>query len=215
LLSLRVLGLLLICCALIPPLRCDGDNVRDNGAAPKAVVLIFDTSPSMEYNPGDRTRLDLALFQARAVIDSLPIDCRVALIDSADPLAIQDNTDRFTSPSNARPLLDAIRIRPANAPLNSVVQRSARLLQQSTTNGSSVIYIFSDRTRGCWDSAQPMPPLPPDVRAVFVDVGVDEPLDLAIENIEVYPPLSAPGQQAEVRVRVGATGGDFESNLQF
>src|SRR5262249_55565414 len=40
----------------------------------------------------------------------------------------------------------------------------------------------------------------------FIDVGVDEPRDLAVQKVEVEPPVVAPGAPYSVRVHVRSTG---------
>ena len=51
---------------------------------PVALVLIFDTSASMEYKSGDLSRLDLAKQRGLELLDQLPEDCRVLILDSSD-----------------------------------------------------------------------------------------------------------------------------------
>ena len=44
------------------------------------------------------------------------------------------------------------------------------------------------------------------INSVFVDVGVDNPKDLAIDKVEVVPPVVAPGGKIKIQVTVRATG---------
>ncbi len=80
------------------------------------------------------------------------------------------------------------------------------------TPGRGFLYIFSDRTLACWDAAESARPHRPEgVHVVFLDLGLDAPHDLAIDSVEVDPPVAAPGSRIHVHVTVRATGGDYET----
>src|SRR5438270_7989393 len=82
LLLLRLLVVAAICLALARP-RLYSDLPSLTGNQKIAAVLVFDTSPSMEYTIADRTRLDEAKRRALELIDELPDGSRVAILDSA------------------------------------------------------------------------------------------------------------------------------------
>src|SRR5262249_6854891 len=73
------------------------------------------------------------------------------------------------------------------------------------------LHVFSDRTRGCWDPALAKVEVPAGINVVFVDVGVENPRDLAIDKLDVTPATVAPGGKLQVRASVRATGGDLVS----
>jgi hypothetical protein len=75
------------------------------------------------------------------------------------------------------------------------------------------VYVFSDRTRASWDARAAAAVRPEGVTAVFVDVGADSPKDLAIDKVEIDPPVVTPGAPMKVRVTVRATGTDFDTEL--
>ncbi len=75
------------------------------------------------------------------------------------------------------------------------------------------VYLFSDRTRACWDVQTGPKSVPDGIRALFVDVGADKPKDLAIEKVEVIPAIVAPGGRIRIHVTVRATGADFDTGL--
>src|SRR5947208_5208359 len=74
LLLLRMALLALVCLALARP-RLLHDSVGLSREKPVALVMIFDTSPSMEYKSNDQTRLDLAKRRGLELLDQLPEDC--------------------------------------------------------------------------------------------------------------------------------------------
>src|SRR5262249_27430070 len=88
LLSLRVLLIALICLALARP-RVLNEALKLGGDRPVAAVLVFDTSPSMEYTVssarGKLTRLDDARRRGNELLDQLPDGSKVLILDTADP----------------------------------------------------------------------------------------------------------------------------------
>src|SRR5262249_62025637 len=54
---------------------------------PVAAVLVIDTSPSMEYMQGGKTRLDEAKQRALELLEDLPEGSRIAVLDTAVQLA--------------------------------------------------------------------------------------------------------------------------------
>jgi hypothetical protein len=210
LLALRVLVIVALCLALARP-RLFSGQLGFSGDRPVLAVLVFDTSPSMEFAVGGVSRLDDAKARARELLDEMKPDSRVALIDSGE-----DAQEALLPPAEVRGRIDSRRTRPGAGPLNASVDRAARLLEKQEGGDDApprLIYVFSDRTRGCWDATGPKPRIPEGATVVFVDVGVEQPRDLGIEKVEVIPPVVAPGAPLEVRVTVAGTPGGHESEL--
>jgi hypothetical protein len=194
LLLLRVLVIAALCLALARP-RVFSSRLNLGTERAVTAVLIFDTSASMEYSVAGQTRLDDARQRARELLEELKGESRVAVLDSSD-----ESSDVLLPPAEALTRLEALHIRAANAPLNRAISRAVRLLAQAGEGENApprFLYLFSDRTRACWDPVLRTPPLPEGVAAAFVDVGVDNPRDLAIDKVEVDPPVVAPGARYE------------------
>src|SRR5438876_11414053 len=84
LLLLRMLLIAALCFALARP-RLHSELPRFlGGTQPVEVVLIVDTSSSMEYERGELTRLADARRRALELLEELPQESRIALLDSAD-----------------------------------------------------------------------------------------------------------------------------------
>jgi hypothetical protein len=215
LLLLRMGIIAALCLALARP-RVAAERVAAlfTNERPVAAVLVFDTSASMEYSAAGRTRLEEAKQRARELFDEMDGNSSVVILDSADDTG--DSGTEWLSPPAAQTRIEGLRIRPANAPLNRQVDRAVRLLEKVGDGDDPpprFLYVFSDRTRACWD-AQAGPKTAPDtIRALFVDVGADKPKDLAIEKVEVVPPVVAPGGRIQIHVTVRATGDDFNTEL--
>src|SRR5436190_749384 len=82
LLALRVLLILLIAFALARPLATNLPGELIVGR-PLGVVMVFDTSLSMDYKVEGKTRLDQAKEQAQTFLKSLPGGSEVAVVDTA------------------------------------------------------------------------------------------------------------------------------------
>jgi hypothetical protein len=213
LLALRVLAIAGLCLALSRP-RLSGGSWAFSGERPVAAVFVFDTSPSMEYSTGGASRLDEARQRARELLDEMREGSSVAVLDTADEAGGEG--PGWLSPGLALSRLAGLRVRPANGSLNRPLDTAFRMLA-ALGDGEEVpprfVYVFSDRTRACWDARAAGTVRPDGVTAVFVDVGVDNPRDLAIDKIEIDPPVVTPGAPMKVRVTVRATGADFDTEL--
>jgi hypothetical protein len=210
LLLLRIAVICALCLALARP-RLVAGRFFDTADRPVSVVLLFDTSASMEYTVGGVTRLDEAKTRARELLGELNSSSQVAVLDSGE-----ERDEPAVSVGNARSRIDALRINPKAGALNRHIERSLRLLEQQDAGEETpprILYIFSDRTRACWDPAGLKPVVPEGVQVVFVDVGVEKPRDLAIEGVEVIPPVMPPEARYEVRVRIRGTPGGHENQL--
>jgi hypothetical protein len=215
LLLLRMGVIAALCLALARP-RVAAERVAAlfNNERPIAAVLIFDTSPSMEYSAAGQTRLEEAKERARELFDEMDSGSQIALLDSGDEAG--PGGAEWMSPALAQTRIDGLRIRPGNAALNRQIDRAVRLLEkvgESEEPPPRFLYLFSDRTRACWDPRAGPRKVPEGTRALFVDVGADKPKDLAIDKVEVVPPIVAPGERIQIQATVRATGSDFDTEL--
>jgi hypothetical protein len=216
LLLLRMGVIAALCLALARP-RVAAERVASlfNNERPVAAVLIFDTSPSMEYNAAGHTRLEEAKQRARELLDEMDAGSQIALLDSGDDVGAGGGAE-WMSPTLAQTRLDGLHIRPANAALNRQIDRAVRLLEkvgESEEPPPRFLYLFSDRTRASWDAHAGPRTVPEGIRALFVDVGAEKPKDLAIDKVEIVPPIVAPGDRFQIQATVRATGTDFDTEL--
>lgn len=215
LLLLRMAVIAGLCLALARP-RVAADRVASlfNNERPVAAVLIFDTSASMEYSAAGRTLLEEARQRAGELLDEMDPNSQIVLLDSGDDAGAAGS--EWLSPALAQTRLDGLRIRPANAAVNRHLDQAVRLLEKLGEGEDApprFVYLFSDRARASWDPRAGPRSIPEGIRALFVDVGADKPKDLAIEKVEVVPPVVAPGGRFQVQVTVRATGADFDTEL--
>src|SRR6185369_2988974 len=128
LLAMRILLILLIATALARPLATNLPGELAVGT-PLGVVLVFDTSPSMEYKIEGKTRLDQAKEQAQAFVQSLPSGSEVAIVDTADT-----SVGRFGTVSEAAKLIDNRKLSARNRPVTAGIEDALRLLERSAPN---------------------------------------------------------------------------------
>src|SRR5713101_3043709 len=84
LLLLRMALLALICLALAGPRGCNRMGGSFGGNQSAAAVLVIDTSLSMDYLSGGKSRLDDAKQRALELLDEFSENSRVAIVDTSD-----------------------------------------------------------------------------------------------------------------------------------
>jgi hypothetical protein len=216
LLLLRIALIVLLCLGLARP-EPNRSRPGFSGDQPVHAVLVFDTSASMGYSVGRQTRLDDAKNYARELLAEIAdsaADSRVAVLDSADG---DGGAVDLLPLSAALARIDGLRLRPSASSLQPAVKRAFDVLREAGQGPDPpprFLYVFSDRTRASWDPSRAESLNRPDgVACSFVDVGVDDPRDLAIDAVEVEPAVAPPGGRVVVRVTVRAVGGDYENEL--
>lgn len=204
LLAFRMLILALICLALARP-KLSGDLLELQTDRPVAIVMLFDTSFSMQYRTtGDRNRLDDARDKALALLDTLHADSRFIILDTAE--AIVPAKAEWHKRGKAEEQIKALTLKAAN---NSVTTRLAdayqlfsKLAQDSTDvvgqRMPRVLCVFSDRTQASWEAKQ-VPHLqtladavpPPLERLLALQGGIGTKIALLKDLREKLPPAPA------------------------
>jgi hypothetical protein len=220
LLALRLLLIVGICLALARP-KIFSERLNLGGDRPVAAVLVFDTSYSMQYASGGETRLDAARRRAQELLDELPEGSKVAILDTSEP-----GGEWLPSLSLARDRISGLQLRPANGPVTSRLAEAYRLLADLEQGGQPgeeplphFLYVFSDRTQESWEQSrvkelqQLRDRLGTQVHSAFVDVGIDEPGDLALVAVDLPRQLIPPDDKVLLRVTVRATGADCDTEV--
>ena len=193
---------------------------------PAVLVLIFDTSPSMDYKSGDMTRLDLAKSRSLELLDQLPEDGRVLILDASDPASFA-REDWLKSLDKARQRINSLTIRPDNTPVTKALDEARCRFDEWDRTGDDpeglgmprFVCIFSDRTKASWDSSAAAKLKANEdavpVRMLYFDVGIDDPADLAILDA-VLPDgrqSFADGEKIALRVVARSDRQDVETDL--
>lgn len=226
LLALRMLLIALFALALYQPtVLSEGLNLR--GEQPLAVVVVIDTSPSMGYADGKESRLEDACRRALELVNDLPDNSRVAVVETGDP-----GGDWLPSKADARKRLeDLLKRGPGGTqPVTAGLAAAYQLLKtvDAESDGSEplprLVAVFTDRAASSWDPARvedlkklrDAVPDPKPLHAV-VDVGSDRPVNVAITTAEMTAGRSQvvpASQPAGVTVTVAATGLDAPATVR-
>ena len=154
LLAMRLLLIAAACFALARPKIFSSRLNLSNGRT-IAAVLIFDTSFSMGYVSGGKSRDEQAKRRALELIDEVSENSKLAILDSAEP------GGEWLPIPLARERIESLHLRPNNGPVTGRMAEAYRMLgdldQEVETSDEALpkfIYIFSDRTQESWDQSR-------------------------------------------------------------
>jgi hypothetical protein len=220
LLAARILLIIIVCLALSRP-TVFSERLNLVGERPTAVVLLFDTSASMEYRAGGKSSLELAIQKAQELIAELPDGSPIAILDSAEPGA-----SWYRGVAQASERLRELKPRPANGPLTSRLGEAYRLfneLDAAQDNKDAelprFLYLFTDRAAASWDATRQkeLAALRENqgkgVTALLIDVGPERPVDVAVLAVEQAPRSLAAQQRVQLRAAVRTEGADCDTEL--
>lgn len=219
LLLLRMALIALICLALARP-KVLNEGLNLTAGQPIAIALVFDTSASMEYKVSDKNRLDDARQRARELLDDLPDGSRIAVFDSGEPVS----GEWLQSSALARERIANLHMRPANFPVTEAISQAYRLLANLEEDHAGeptprFLYVFSDRTQDSWDDSRRAQLISlrdagnPRANAVFVDVGVDKPTNLALIDLEPRRQVIPANDELVLTAKIQATGRDYDTEV--
>ncbi|HEX7450583.1 MAG TPA: BatA domain-containing protein [Pirellulales bacterium] len=189
LLLLRIAALCLLAFALARP-SIKASGLIGDQEAPVAAALVFDTSPRMDYQSENQTRLQAAQETGLWLLKQLPVESLVAVLDSTqtqpvfqvDLGAAAARVNRLDTTSAPRPLWE-------------VLTQAVELLKKGEPQRENVperkeLYVFTDLARRQWE-----PQAAAALRArlaeltglgiYIIDVGVDQPRNLALGELRL------------------------------
>jgi hypothetical protein len=184
--------------------------------APVAAAIVIDTSPRMQYRHDNQTRLEAAQEMAQWLIQQLPADSELAIVDSR-PASGAFSIDRAAAAKTVE------RLRPAGAPrpLVEVVSAAIRLVKQKPLARKEV-YVLSDVTAAAWktsalsDLAQVLKE-DEDVLLYVIDVGAPRPRNFALDELKLSGDVLPQGADltVETTLRASGVGGERMVELQI
>jgi hypothetical protein len=213
LLLLLRMGLLALLVLALASLRGDDQS--------GSLLIVVDTSPSMEYILAGRSRLDEAKTRALQWLERASSDSRVAVFDTTGAPAT------WGSVAEARNRIANLQIRPGAVPVTTTLVSALRLLADPSTSPPDAdapakhpLLILSDRTPSSWSSDR-VPELRemlgPEgaarIESVYVDLSVPQPVDVAITELELVPNLVMEGRDVKLRAAIRAVGQDCETDV--
>ncbi|MBC8351969.1 MAG: BatA domain-containing protein [Planctomycetes bacterium] len=172
--------------------------------APVAVVMIFDTSPHMEYRYQNQSRGEVAQGMGDWLISQFPADSEVAILDSRQSPAVF-----AVDLASARKSIDRLQTTEVNQALPSIIRRALELVESSEKSRKE-IYLFTDLVSGSWqdssDSLCTTLEEHSDVLLYVVDVGVLEPNNVALGSLELSAETLAKSNELRVTTNVHSVG---------
>jgi hypothetical protein len=118
------------------------------GQTPRAVVLVIDHSFSMAYKINGRTRLEVALDQARAVLDDLKPGDSVAVLAASDR-ALGVVPDPTVDHDVARKALESITLSEGRSDFGPVLLEARKSLSRAA-KASPHVFVFTDGQSSGW-----------------------------------------------------------------
>jgi len=177
LLTLRVLALAFLALALARPVIRGGGWIGDR-EAPVAAALVFDTAPRMGLRESNQTRLGRAAELARALFPKLPEGSQVAVVDTA-----AGSSGFLPAPSAAMARIERLAPGPQAGTLADAIAAARRLLAKSEL-GRKELYVFTDCSRGAWETAaEPAATAAEGIDTLYVDVGATQVTDFSIQSL--------------------------------
>jgi hypothetical protein len=182
-----------------------GSSLLARREAPVAAALLFDTSPRMGLQYENQSRLDAAQEMGRWLLTQLPEDSEVAIVDNGTSSAVFS-----IDLSAAEKAIQAIPINAITQPLSRPLAAAWQLLDASEKQ-TKEIYLLTDLTRQSWTgspAANLADKLHDDdgVRVYVLDVGVENPQNLAVGTPRLSGELLARGAPLRIEAELLNTG---------
>ena len=208
--KLRHLLLLALRCLLIAGLAIalarptfKGTGLRGKEGAPLAVNLVLDNSLRLEYVHSNESRLAKAKTTALELVEKLPEDSMVAVSDlgraahgyAPDLGAATSRLENLRPTAEARPLVDA-------------VLESIKLAAEQEDRRQEV-FVFTDLSQGAWNEEglkeiNEALAAAPDVRIYVVDVGVADPKNASLGELQVRRSVLRPGEPLHIEAEIAS-----------
>jgi len=190
---------------LIGTLRQSDASLIGDRQTPVAAVMVFDSSPRMQYRHENRTRLEQAQTMADSVVRQLPPDSQIAVLDSR-AIAPVFSLDLAA----ARKTIE--RVRPTGAPrsLDQLLTTALQLLGPSSLKRKE-IYVYTDLTAAAWelDDTARLPAQfaqAAEVALFLIDVGVEQPRNVALGAVQLSAETMPENSDLVIRTTVSMTG---------
>ena len=170
-------------------------------AAPVAAVFVFDTSTRMSYQQANTTRLQEACATARWLIEQLPADSEVAVLDTAS------HRGSFAIDIGAAlNVIDSLEISHTGVSLPEVVASAIDLVRPREDKRREV-YVMTDLTEAAWpdEAARSLASKleqTPQTMVYVLDVGVELPRNLAIDGLTLVNDSLSVGQMLRIEAHV-------------
>jgi aerotolerance regulator-like protein len=223
-LRLRHLLLLALRCAIIaflafalarPTLR--GSGAAGKEGAPIASALVFDNSLRMQYDQDGKTRLQKAKELAGWLVEQLPAEDPLTIVDRAGRQRGQD-LDRDAAALRIERLELSSEVRPLVEALNDALR-----WLEGKKDYRGEIYVFTDMAAEAWPQetltqlAKSLDSLP-GANIYLIDVGTKEPKNVGLSGLKLSSERIAPGGLLQLNtelVTIGAASNGNERTVEL
>lgn len=190
---------------LVGTLRVSDASLIGDREAPVAAVMVFDSSPRMRYRQENLTRLEQAQEMATWVIERLPAESRIAVLDSR---AI---TPVFSIDlAAARKTVQRAKSTGAPQSLDRLLETALELLRDNSLKRKEV-YVYTDLTAAAWELGDPERlrrqfEESADVALYLIDVGVEAPRNFALGNLKLSQQTLSKNSTLEISTTLSCIG---------
>ena len=182
--------------------------------APVAAVLVFDTSPRMEYRFHNQTRLELAKETGLWLLSQFPAESNIAVMESrpgppffsVDLAAAKSTVERLRTTGNPEHLAQ-------------VTLQAVNLVHTSDRSRREV-YVLTDMAQHSWQADRTAALRAalqenPDVALYLIDVGVDQPRNVSVGQLQLSAETLVPSSDLVLStdVRSQSMPGEFTVEL--
>jgi Aerotolerance regulator N-terminal len=186
-------------------LRSTEPSLLGNREAPVGAVLVFDSSPRMQYLWQNKTRLEQAREIALWLIRQLPADSEMAVVDARPGSAVF-----AVDLAAAQRSVERMDITFVPAPLVQVLDAAVQLAATSTRSRKEV-YVLTDLTRGAWHAEsyallQRRLAEAKDVALHVVDVGCEQPQNFLLGDLQLSAQVLPKSGELQIRTQVDGVG---------
>lgn len=213
LLLLRVAALCLLALALARP-SISSSGAIANQEAPVAAVLVFDTSPRMQYRHQNQTRLEAAQDIARWLLSQLPAESQIGVIESSLGSAVFQ-----VDLAAAVARVDRLKTTWAPQSFTAEIEAACELLSKSEL-ARKELYLFTDLAREQFSgeaSARLGELLAkvPDAGIYVVDVGIEKPTNLALGELKPSHQVITRGATLTLDTQLACQGPDGNRTIEL
>lgn len=209
LLTLRCLLLAALAIALARPLLRPPSASDSASSGPVgegvALALVIDNGPNAAYQSRNRSRLEQTQSLVGKLLEGLPADTPIVLADRSPGGAAAE-----VDPSGAESRISRLAISPAAKPLADTLRDTLTRLAEMPASRREA-YVFTDLSEGAWNAeAQQLVAAKldqhPEVHLRLVDIGVAEPRNAAIADLQTTSESLPLGQPLAIRAQVHRVG---------
>lgn len=206
LLLMRILILALLGVAFARPFFAAAPVITQKVGGKRNAVIILDTSYSMQYEEVFQNAKE----EGTKILDGLDSTDAACLILSSDKA-------RVVAPlgsefSHLRSALNTAEVTYEPTDYLDALQTADEILE-SIPIGQKQVYLISDMQKRGWENFIETDKLNPDVQIEFINIGVEQPTNLAVRGISVPPVVLNEQQASHLVARVHNYGDKPVENL--